>query len=78
MSFANFFPAPKAAQDSARFIETYLLDKSAREFFLQDRMKKVVELAKEGNWPEASKEFRNQTGADIKMSVFAAHVAAIV
>lgn len=78
MSLAKFVPAPKAAQDSARFVQTYLLDKSAREFFLQERMKDVVALAKQGNWSEASKEFREQTGADIKMSVFAAQIAAIV
>ena len=41
-------------------------------------MKNVVALAKQGNWSEASKEFREQTGADIKMSVFAAQIAAIV
>ena len=78
MSLAKFVPAPKAAQDSARFVQTYLLDKSAREFFLQERMKNVVALAKQGNWSESSKEFREQTGADIKMSVFAAQIAAIV
>lgn len=78
MSLAKFVPAPKAAQDSARFVQTYLLDKSAREFFLQERMKNVVALAKQGNWSEASKEFREQTGADTKMSVFAAQIAAIV
>lgn len=78
MSLSKFVPAPKAAQDSARFVQTYLLDKSAREFFLQERMKNVVALAKKGDWSEASKEFREQTGADIKMSVFAAQIAAIV
>jgi len=78
MSLSKFVPAPKAAQDSARFVQTYLLDKSARKFFLQDRMKNVVALAKQGNWSESSKEFREQTGADIKMSVFAAQIAAIV
>lgn len=78
MSLSKFVPAPKAAQDSARFVQTYLLDKSAREFFHQERMKNVVALAKQGDWSEASKEFREQTGADIKMSVFAAQIAAIV
>ncbi|MDK4233757.1 MULTISPECIES: hypothetical protein [Corynebacterium] len=41
-------------------------------------MKNVVALAKQGNWSEASEEFREQTGADIKMSVFAAQIASIV
>ncbi|WKS71345.1 hypothetical protein NLL38_12045, partial [Corynebacterium accolens] len=44
----------------------------------QERMKNVVALAKQGNWSEASEEFREQTGADIKMSVFAAQIASIV
>ncbi|MDK4246401.1 hypothetical protein QPX26_11570, partial [Corynebacterium accolens] len=44
----------------------------------QERMKNVVALAKQGNWSEASEEFREQTGVDIKMSVFAAQIASIV
>lgn len=78
MGFFKLVPAPQAAKDSARFVQTYLLEKSAREFFLQDRMKAVVALAQRGEWAGAAKEFRNQTGADVKMSVFAAQIAAVV
>lgn len=78
MKLSNLLPAPKGARDAARFVETYLIDMSAREFFAQPSMAKVVEQAKSGDWSSASKEFRAQTGSDIQMSVFAAEVAAKV
>lgn len=78
MNISHLLPAPKGARDAARFVERYLSDISAREFFAQPSMVKVVERAKNGDWSSAAKEFRAETGCDVQMSVFAAEVAARV
>lgn len=75
MGIARFIKPPKAARDGARFVELFLLDKSARELFEAPEFAEVVRLAKAGDWGAASREFRSRTGCDVQMSVLASTVA---
>lgn len=76
MGISRFVKPPKSARDGARFVELFLQDTSARELFDTAELAEVVRLAKAGDWGAASREFRNHTGCDVQMSVFAAVVAA--
>ena len=78
MGIKKLVPVPQAAKDAAKFIELFLLDRSAREFFDQEDLRPVVQLAKEGDWVSAARLFGEVTGADPQMRVFAAQVAAKV
>lgn len=78
MGIQSFVPVPSSAKHVARFVELFLLDQSARDYFGQEELRPVVQLAKEGDWVSAARLFGEVTGADPQMRVFAAQVAAKV
>lgn len=76
MTFSRFIKTPRGARNTARFVELFLMDTSARELFAAPELSDVVRLAKSGSWAEAASEFRKHFDCDVQMSVFAAAVAA--
>lgn len=76
MNLSQFVNTPRRARDAARFVEMFLLDKSARELFDAPEFAEVVRLAKGGDWRNASIAFRDHTGCDVEISVVAAEIAA--